>query len=1100
MQIRFLLRSLWYFRKSHLGVVAGTMVGATVLLGALLAGDSVSGALMRLAQLRIGKTEYVVTVGDRFVSEALAESIVSNTEMDAASLLMLRGSASRSELQLSAPQVQMLGVSERFWEFAPTPTIPPEFNSRNAVAVNQRLAERLQLDEGDSFVIRVEKPGLLSRDAPLSGSKDNVVGVRVTVAKIVSDDQFGRFGLEANQISPFSIFAPINWIQEQIEHPGRANLVLLKNKSIEGERLDSNQVLSRVEPLMALSDYGLSLVEIPLADSTEIRSERVFLDEAIVAAVKKKVPEAEPVITYLANTLRTNGRETPYSMVTAVGPKAAPFLGDTLGPKEAVITQWLASDLGARVGGELEIAYFVVDLSGGLVEETSSFTIRSIIPHAGLAADSLWMPDFPGVAGAEDSSDWDAGMPLDLERIRDKDEAYWDDYKGAPKAFISVAAGESQWANRWGVYTGLRVPKSALNATDLEQAIRSVLDPRMLGAQAVSLKESALESANSPVDIGGLFIGMSFFLIIASLSLVGMLFSFSMQQVNRENALLSSLGISDKRIHRWRFLEAFLVVLLGSILALPLALGYTSGVLGFLETIWSENSTESLFTVTGNLSTIVAGLLGNVLLAMAAIWFVLRKQSKIQASFRLQMGSEENAGDRTSKGRWSLRIASAGLAGAVALLGLSVLGKLPVQIGYFLVGFCMLVGGLGFCAFRFNYARAIGGDLLNLAKLSRLNNGRRPMRSLTVVGTLACGVFLVVSVAAFRKEKDASGDDPKNGYGGFTYWAETSIPLSDPNDYSGRDNLFGLEKSEAIVPIRIGQGDDASCFNLNQTANPRLLALDSGTFSRRGAFTFHSIRDGLDSDKGWDLLNETSDGSVVPAFIDSATLQWALKRKLGDRLIYIDDGGQSFEIELIGAISDTVFQGSLIVGEDAFLEKFPQHEGYRLFLLDAWDDDLEKNRARIESVLSSWGGQVEIASNRLQSFHEVENTYIAIFHVLGGLGVILGSAGLGVVVARNLSERRHEFALMDAVGIPSQIRRMIVFRELRSLIGWGMGIGIGAAIVSIIPSMNHLGVAAPVFNVSILVVAILINAGLWSILGYRRNVPAIADLQRDFES
>ncbi len=186
--------------------------------------------------------------------------------------------------------------------------------------------------------------------------------------------------------------------------------------------------------------------------------------------------------------------------------------------------------------------------------------------------------------------------------------------------------------------------------------------------------------------------------------------------------------------------------------------------------------------------------------------------------------------------------------------------------------------------------------------------------------------------------------------------------------------------------------------------------------------------------------------------------------------------------------------------EETFLKRYPQHEGYQLFLLDAWGADIERKRAQIESVLSSWGGEVVIASERLQAFHEVENTYIAIFHVLGGLGVILGSAGLGVVVARNLTERRHEFALMDAIGIPARVRRTIVIKELKSLIGWGMGIGICAAIVSIIPSMSHLGVVGPLFNVSILVVAILINAGIWSYFGYRRNVPAIADLQRDFES
>ena len=35
-------------------------------------------------------------------------------------------------------------------------------------------------------------------------------------------------------------------------------------------------------------------------------------------------------------------------------------------------------------------------------------------------------------------------------------------------------------------------------------------------------------------------------------------------------------------------------------------------------------------------------------------------------------------------------------------------------------------------------------------------------------------------------------------------------------------------------------------------------------------------------------------------------------------------------------------------------------------------------------------------TDRLAAFHSVENTYISIFNVLGGLGVILGAAGLGL--------------------------------------------------------------------------------------------------------
>ena len=84
----------------------------------------------------------------------------------------------------------------------------PIFEKANVVAVNQRLADRLQLEVGDAFVLRIEKPGLLSRDAPLSGSKDNVIGIRVTVSDIRSDDQYGRFSLREPTRYPHSQYSP----------------------------------------------------------------------------------------------------------------------------------------------------------------------------------------------------------------------------------------------------------------------------------------------------------------------------------------------------------------------------------------------------------------------------------------------------------------------------------------------------------------------------------------------------------------------------------------------------------------------------------------------------------------------------------------------------------------------------------------------------------------------------------------------------------------------------------------------------------------------------------------------------------------------------
>ncbi len=97
---------------------------------------------------------------------------------------------------------------------------------------------------------------------------------------------------------------------------------------------------SRVDPLLTLADYGLSLVDVPLAEATEIRSRRVFWMRRWWPRSRNAYPRRSHD-NLSSQYLETNSRETPYSMVTAVNPEAAPFLGESLGSDEVVITQWL---------------------------------------------------------------------------------------------------------------------------------------------------------------------------------------------------------------------------------------------------------------------------------------------------------------------------------------------------------------------------------------------------------------------------------------------------------------------------------------------------------------------------------------------------------------------------------------------------------------------------------------------------------------------------------------------------------------------------------------------------------------------------------------
>ena len=188
-----------------------------------------------------------------------------------------------------------------------------------------------------------------------------------------------------------------------------------------------------------------------------------------------------------------------------------------------------------------------------------------------------------------------------------------------------------------------------------------------------------------------------------------------------------------------------------------------------------------------------------------------------------------------------------------------------------------------------------------------------------------------------------------------------------------------------------------------------------------------------------------------------------------------DENGRPFNVQIVAALPDSIFQGQLVVDERLFLEKFPSHPGYTIFLIDAKDPGgVDALRSRLESALVDVGGRADLTRDILASFHEIENTYIAIFNVLGSLGVILGSLGLVVVVARNLRERRGEFVVMNAIGIPRGVLARMVFSEFSLLVFWGIAISVLASGIAVWPSLTVLPAAPTIVLVAALLAGILL--------------------------
>lgn len=1077
--LKFIRRGIWHYKLSYLGVGAGAVLGATVLLGALIAGDSVKETLRQVAGQRVGQVGHVFAAGEGFFRDALADDVEAG-KLRAAPVLLLRGQLSASESGRAQGGVQILGVDERFWSFAPEGEKSVALGSRE-VGVNSYLAKSLDLGDGDSVILRLQEPGMLSRDAPLSGEAEDVISFRAKVRKVVGPGQFGRFNLQSTQLPVPTIFVPLSRLQQVVEQDGRANLLLLS--STENEIVDSGELASHIRRGMALEDYGLSIVDVPLAGASEIRSSRIFFEDPIVRVVRERFPAMVPVTSYLINTYAANGKETPYSMVAAIRAEGASFLPADMGGKDIVVNEWLEEDLDLKPGQELSLSFFKLVRGNQLEESTASFRVRQSIELEGLAADQLWMPDFPGVAEAEDAQDWAPGLPLDLGRIRQKDEDYWDAYRGTPKAFISEEKGKELFGNRWGDFTSLRVPTAEISASDLESELLSLLRPEMAGLLLRNLGEEARAAAKSPVDIATLFLSMSVFLIVASIALTAMLFRFNVEQRNRESGLLAAVGVSPKRVLRWRLMEGFVIVFFGGAVGLGLAITYSTWILRFLETIWSDGSSGQFFMLHLNPNSVFAGLCIFIFLAMTAIWYSMRKQARRSATMRLEAGSEEIRGRRPI---WRLVSVATFcvLAAAGCLLGRESMGP---QAAFFLSGMFLLVAGL--LAYRVRLERIAKKRYPSMSTqaMATLNSVRRPVRSLVVVGTMACGIFLVIAVTASRKHVGAGWVEKESGAGGFSLWVETTSPINRAADAKKDPDYFELGDLRnilgAVHPFRMGIGDDASCFNLNTAARPRLIATDTGALAARGAFTIKTVAEGVDQEDGWNLLGQQSEPRILPAFVDETTMMWVLKKKVGDRITYQDERGKDFEVQIVGSLADSVFQGNMIVDEAAFLRFFPSQEGYRLFLADASGDPVQAREA-LQKATADRGGAVTLTQERLEAFNSVQNTYISIFHVLGGLGLILGSAGLGIVTARNLAERHNEFAVLNIIGVAHRVIRRIIFKEVRSFIGWALAVGLAASCIAILPVFSGAPPVETLYGLGAMVVLIGANSLFWAFIGY----------------
>jgi putative ABC transport system permease protein len=488
-----------------------------------------------------------------------------------------------------------------------------------------------------------------------------------------------------------------------------------------------------------------------------------------------------------------------------------------------------------------------------------------------------------------------------------------------------------------------------------------------------------------------------------------------------------------------------------------LGVGYAAGLMKALRTIWRPAIGSSELYLHASAETLATGAAGALVVTMLAVILTLRRLSRRSAA-SLLAGA---AGPALPQGgrRWSPYLAWGGLLLALGSTGVAVITGQSSSPGLsFATGAGLLISGLAFFTrWCHGHRRRQAAGSLSLAGMAMRNSSWNPGRSILSLALVACATFVIITVAANRHDAGDSESELPAGSGGFSLLAESSVPIyQDLNDKKGRFDLGFDRKAAAlldearVVPFLLRPGSDASCLNLYAPGEPRLLGVPP-ELTWHGQFPFQAST--REVENPWTLLDEEFEPGVIPAIGDAASVQWILHVGLGQDLIVEDESGAPLRLRIVALMSRSIFQSELLISEENFRRYYPSLSGSRFFLIDTPIEEAEDVAGVLEAGLERFGLDTVDTRRRLADFQAVENTYLSTFQALGGLGLLLGTLGLGIVLLRNVLERRGELATLRAFGFARRRLAWLVLAETVFLLFLGVALGGTAALLAVVPRL-----------------------------------------------
>lgn len=615
------------------------------------------------------------------------------------------------------------------------------------------------------------------------------------------------------------------------------------------------------------------------------------------------------------------------------------------------------------------------------------------------------------------------------------------------------------------------------------------------------IKRRTLESAETQGDeFGEVFLGIGSFAIIAGVLLLVNIFVMLSEERKSQLGMLRAVGMTRSHLVRVFVIEGFFYALLAGLLGAGLGIGVGWAIVTVAAPIFSGFGDFSLnLTFDFQPESLVFGFCGGVLISMATIFGTSLRISRVNIIRAIRDLPEPRLyRARTRSVIIGSLIAAIALAGTVTTWGqldswpigimgipLVLFGLLPLlsrlihrrnavlvaSIGTLIWGIFgnELTGGQFFEGGDI-FAFVMQGTLLTLAAVLLLSQtqenfeglirrvsarslplrlsiayplARRARTGLTL-GMFALVIFTMTFIAVLTTVFGGQVDTATEKEGRFQILA-TSSTTNPPSE----ETLESFEGVSEVAVLRFGD----SLFQLADDDEPApwtMSAVDR-EFVSGGPPDLVKEVEGASEEETWQRLLDDPNTIIVPSFfLQTGGGPPQQTFEPGQMVDAIDPvTGKTVELELIGTIeNDFAFSGSYVSKEtmEGFLG--PHAAPSRFYIKVADESRMGEVARKMQGELVANGVEADPIRSIVEDFQQANLQFFRLMEGYLALGLLVGIAGLGVVMVRAVRERRREVGVLRSLGfLPHQVRRAFVL-ESGFVALQGILIGVILAIVT----------------------------------------------------